>query len=68
MALDSLKGLFLGRQDIINVELGEPKLDKALTKRFSARNRGSVRLSLGRYYTRQEWEQRRAELVAKQLP
>lgn len=68
MAIESLKGLFLDNEDVINIEPGEPKLDKVLTQKFSARNRGSVRLSLGRFYTREEWEQKREKLLNKQLP
>ena len=68
MDLDSLKGLFVEQEGILDVEPKEPKLDRELALRFSPKNRGSVRLSLGLFYTREEWEQRRKELLAKPLP
>jgi len=68
MSIDSLKGLFLDRQDILDIEPGEPNFDRELALQFSPRNRGSVRLSLGLFYTREEWQQRRKELMEKPLP
>ena len=68
MDIDSLKGLFLEQENVLDVEPKEPKLDRELTLRFSPRNRGSVRLSLGLFYTKEEWEQRRKELLSKPLP
>lgn len=66
--IDSVKGLFLKRKDILDIELEEPKLDKEETIRFSPRVRGSVRLSLGLFYTKEEWEKEREELLSKPLP
>lgn len=67
MGIDELKGLFLD-QDVIDIEPNEPKLDRELALRFAPKSRGSVRLSLGLFYTKEEWEQRRKELWAKPLP
>jgi len=66
-AIDSLKGLFL-EEDVLDVEPKEPKLDRKLTLRFAPRNRGSVRLSLGLFYTKEEWEEKRKALLSKPLP
>ena len=60
--IDSVKGLFLKNQDVLDIEPAEPKLGKEHAGRFSARNRGSVRLSLGLFYTKEDWQKRRAEL------
>lgn len=68
MTIDSLKGLFLSEKNVLDMELKEPKLSKALTRKFASRNRGSVRLSLGLFYTKEEWERRREKLAAKRLP
>lgn len=68
MDIYELKGLFIEDQDVIDIEPKEPKIDRALTSKFSSKHRGSVRLSLGLFYTKEEWEQRRKELVAKPLP
>lgn len=68
MGIESLKGLFLDEENVLDMELKEPKLDRLLSRRFSTRNRGSVRMSLGLFYTKEEWEQRRKELVARPLP
>lgn len=66
--IDSVKGLFLKNQDVLDIEPAEPKLGKEDDRRFSARNRGSVRLSLGLFYTKEEWQEKRAELMEKRLP
>jgi len=67
MEIDVLKGLFL-EEDVLDVEPEEPKLDRALTFRFSPRSRGSVRLSLGLFYTKEEWGKKRKELLSKPFP
>ena len=66
--IESLKGLFIKQKNILDIEPEEPKLDKQLAIRFSTRNRGSVRLSQGLFYTREEWDRRRKELLSKPLP
>lgn len=68
LRIDDLQGLFLERQNVIDIEPNEPKIDRALALRFSPKNRGSVRLSLGLFYTKEEWEKRREELVSRPLP
>ena len=68
LGIDSVKGLFPKNQDVLDIEPAEPKLGKEHARRFSARNRGSVRLSLGLFYTKEEWQKRRAKLLKKRLP
>lgn len=41
---------------------------REMTRRHSRRFRGSVRMSTARYFTSEEFEQRRKEVLAKQLP
>lgn len=67
MGIESLYGLFLKR-DVIDEDLGDAKLDKRLTLKFAGKHRGSVRLSTGRYYTREEWQKRRKKLLRIKLP
>lgn len=67
MGIESLYGIFLNK-DVIDEDLGEAKLDKGLTLRFAEKHRGSVRLSTGRYYTKEEWEKRRKKLLQVKLP
>lgn len=67
MGIEVLKGRFI-EEEVLNKELKEPKLDKALTIKYSSRHRGSIRLSQGRYYTKQEWEKRRKRLANLNLP
>lgn len=68
MVIEPIKGLFIGEKNILDIELKEPNLNKALTQKLSYRSRGSVRLSLGLFYTRSEWEQKRKSLLAEHLP
>ena len=67
MGIEVLKGLFI-KDDVRDVELSEPKLDKGLTIKYSGRHRGSIRLSQGRYYTKDEWIERRKRLKNMSLP
>lgn len=67
MGIEVLKGLFV-KGDVQDTEPNDPKLDKALTMKYSGRHRGSIRLSQGRYYTREEWEKKRERLNKLSLP
>lgn len=67
MSIEESYGYFLQR-DVTDEDLSEPKLDKDLTAQFAAKHRGSVRISTGRYYTREEWRQRRKKLLKVKLP
>ena len=67
MSVKSLYGLLLKR-DVTDEDLGEAKLDKEMTSKFAMKHRGSVRLSTGRYYTKEEWRDRRESLLKVKLP
>ncbi len=67
MGVERLYGCFL-QKDVTDDELEEAKLDKKLTDKFTGMHRGSVRISTGRYYTREEWEKRRKHLLKIRLP
>jgi len=63
-----LEGLFCGDMDVVDVEPDSPKFDKALTAKYALKNRGSIRMSAGLFYTIEEWEQQREELDSQDLP
>jgi len=66
---ESLHGKFLG--DVIDRDYGPFKIDREMTERFSMRSGTSplpVRLALGRFYTAEEWEHKREELLSKPMP
>ena len=67
MGIERLYGCFLQR-DVTDDDLKEPRLDRELAAKFSGKHRGSVRISTGRYYTKEEWERRRKKLLAVRLP
>ena len=67
MNIEGLSGCFLNR-DVTDEDLGDAKLDKELTKKHFGRHRGSVRISMGRFYTREEWEKHRKTLLKLKLP
>ena len=68
MGIDAIKKLFSQGKGATDIEPNEPLLDRNLTMKYSGRHRGSVRLSTGRYYTREEWEKRRIKLGKISLP
>jgi hypothetical protein len=68
MFLNSLKGLFLGRDDVLDMNPAKPKFSRSLALKFAFRNRGSVRLSHGLFYTEEEWKKRRKTLQERPLP
>lgn len=68
MPIENLKGLFSGGKDVTDVEPSEPNLDKKLTLKYAERHRGSIRLSLAKYYTKKEWDEKRKKLKGLSLP
>jgi hypothetical protein len=67
MNIEKLYGCFL-QQDVTDKDLGEAKLDKELTEKFAGKHRGAVRIATGRFYTREEWAERRKQLLKVRLP
>ncbi len=55
-------------RDIWDADFGEPKVDRKLTEKFALKHRGSVRVSMGLFYTKEEWEDRKKEVLSKPLP
>ncbi len=68
MELKSIKEKFLNKEDIWDIDFKEPKFDRDLTSKFSSKHRGSVRLSMGLFYTDEEWAQKRKEVLNRPLP
>jgi hypothetical protein len=67
LSIEKLYGYFL-QKDVTDEDLGEAKIDRKLTDKFVGKHRGSVRISTGRFYTREEWEERRKKLLKVKLP
>jgi hypothetical protein len=67
MGIEVLKGMFI-KEDVRDKEPDDPKLDRNLTIKYSGRHRGSIRLSQGRYYTKEEWAERRKRLQNLSMP
>jgi hypothetical protein len=67
MSIEKLYGCFLQR-DVVDEDLKEPKLDRELNEQFAGKHRGSVRVSTGRFYTKEEWNERRKKLTKVKLP
>lgn len=66
MSVQNLYGLILNR-DVTDDDLHETIVDRILSEKFAGKHRGSVRISTGRFYTQQEWKDRRAHLLKIKL-
>ena len=67
MGIEILFGHFLNR-DVTDEDFRDAKFDRELTEKFAGKHRGSVRISTGRFYTNEEWDQRRKILLKVKLP
>jgi hypothetical protein len=67
MGIEILKGKF-NKEAVTDKEPNTPNFSKSLNAKYTGKIRGSVRLSSGKYYTNEEWEKRRKELVKQSLP
>lgn len=67
MTRGGIYGLIKDR-DIWDTDFEEPGLDRKLTEKFAIKHRGSVRISKGLFYTKEEWEERRSKVLNKPLP
>lgn len=61
-------GLFVKDMDIVEADFGPMRIDREQVKKFSLRHRGSVRLSSGKYYTEEEFEDRKKKIFKEPLP
>ncbi len=67
MGIEALRGMFV-EGDILNIEPNKPKFGKDLTQKFALKCSSNIRISNGLFYTDEEWEKKRAELLKKPLP
>jgi hypothetical protein len=68
MGLESIKEAFVGERDIWDVEFKPPVIDRNLTMVFGSKHRGSIRLSMGLFYTDEEWNKIRKRVLEIPLP
>ena len=61
-------GMFVKNKDIVDSDFGPLNIDREKVNRFASKHRGSVRLASGRYYTCQDFEERKSEVLKKHLP
>lgn len=61
-------GMFIKDKEILESDFGPLKIDKDKVRKFIWSHRGSVRLSSGRYYTNEEYEERRKKVLKTPLP
>ncbi|MCD4798964.1 MAG: hypothetical protein K8R19_08165 [Methanosarcinales archaeon] len=61
-------GLFVKDRDIVEADFGPMRIDREQVRKFSLRHRGSVRLSSGKYYTEEEFEDRKKKIFKEPLP
>jgi len=67
--LDDMKRLSICRdEDVWEIDFSDMKIDRNLTKKASVKHRGSVRISEGLFYTKEEWEEKRKRILDKELP
>lgn len=59
---------FIKEKDIWDIDFNEPKVDRDLTKKFAHKHRGSVRISSGRFYTKEEFKTKKEKVLKKPLP
>jgi len=63
-----VKEQFKGKEDIWDTDFKEPRIDRDLTLAFATKHRGSVRLSMGLFYTDEEWKAIRKKVLGTPLP
>ncbi len=69
--ISELCGKFIPGVDVFNADYGLVIIDRKQITKYSLRTGNSSlpwRLATGRFYTPEEWQQRRREILAKKLP
>ena len=66
MAYD--RGIFIEDVDIWDLEFGELEIDRDLIQEFASRHRGSVRISMGLFCTKKEFEKEKKEVLSRSIP
>jgi|GEM_PF-722517 len=56
------------KKDIWDIDLGDIRVDKELTKGLAGKYRGSVRLALGLICTKEEFEEEKRRVLNRPLP
>ena len=62
------RGVFIEGVDIWDMDFGELDVDRNLIQEFSARHRGSVRISMGLFCTKKEFEKEKKEVLSRPIP
>ena len=62
------RGVLMEGVDIWDLEFGELDVDRNLIQEFSARHRGSVRISMGLFCTKKEFEKEKKEVLSHPIP
>jgi len=59
------------KEEVWDTHFSDLRIDenaRELTKRLANRFRGGVRISMGKFYTDEEWERRREKILSTPLP
>lgn len=67
MALPKM-GLLIKDKNIWKQDYRDLDIGRELTEKFSLKHRGGVRIASGLFYTREECETKRREVLSKPLP
>jgi len=62
------RGIFIEDVDIWDLEFGELEIDRDLIQEFASRHRGSVRISMGLFCTKKEFEKEKKEVLSRSIP
>jgi hypothetical protein len=62
------RGIFMEDVDIWDLEFGELEIDRDLIQEFASRHRGSVRISMGLFCTKKEFEKEKKEVLSRSIP
>ncbi len=62
------RGIFMKGVDIWDMEFGELEIDRDLIQEFASRHRGSVRVSMGLFCTKKEFEKEKKEVLSRSIP
>ncbi len=67
-ALPKMGQLIKDKDEIWDKDFSDLVIDRELTERFATKNRGSVRISSGLFYTKKEYEIKRKKILSEPLP
>jgi hypothetical protein len=58
-------GSFIEDIDIMGERIGSWSVDRSKTERFAGKSSGSIRISNGLYYTKEEFQERKKRILDK---